>query len=501
MTTVSTDVRTYGHLINGEDVPAEGELIDRRSPGTGELVARFADGGEQDVAAAVAAARRAFDHGEWPHTSGAERSRVLLAMAAAIRGRHEELARIDAEEVGKPIRLARGDLDGAIAQFEYAAALALESHGDAYSNLGARYLGVVVREPVGVAGLIVPWNFPALIYAQKVPYALAAGCTVVVKPSEFTSGSAIEISRLAADAGLPTGVLNVVTGYGTPVGQAIVDSPDVDFVSFTGSTVTGQRVAASAAATSKRVGLELGSKAANVVFADADLDDAVDGALFAVFFNSGECCVSGSRLLVQDAIADEFVERLVQRARRLHVGTPMDEASDVGALIHEGHAEKVLGYIDSATQEGARLLTGGRRMDGEHASGIFVEPTIFDGVQPHMRVFRDEIFGPVLSVVRFTDLEDAIALANDTTYGLANSVWTKNIDTALRMTRALRSGTVWVNTTIDGGPQMPFGGVKASGYGREMGRSGLEEYTELKSCVIRTGQREPFFARAAGTGA
>jgi betaine-aldehyde dehydrogenase len=492
MSTTATDVRSYGHHIDGGEA-ANGALIDRVSPGTGELVARFADGTAEDAQAAIAAARRAFDEGPWPHLSGAERSRVLLAAAAAIRDRHEELARIDAEEVGKPIRLARGDIDGAIAQFEYAAALALEVHGDAYSNLGAEYLGVVVREPVGVAGLIVPWNFPALIYGQKVPYALAAGCCCVVKPSEFTSGSAIEITRLVEEAGLPAGALNVVTGYGHTVGQAILDSPDVDFVSFTGSTATGKKVATSAAATYKRVSLELGSKAANIVFADADLEDAIDGALFAVFFNTGECCVSGARLLVQEAIADEFVERLVERARGLTVGAPLDESADVGALIHEGHAEKVLGYVDSARQEGARLLTGGERLAGDHASGIFVAPTVFDEVRPRMRVFREEIFGPVLSVVRFGDVEEAIALANDTTYGLANSVWTKNVDTALRVTRALRSGTVWVNTTIDGGPQMPFGGVKASGYGREMGRAGLEEYTELKSCVIRTGKREPFY--------
>jgi betaine-aldehyde dehydrogenase len=494
MSTISTDVRVYDHLIDGDEVTGRGASIDRHSPGTGKLVARFADGTNEDAQAAIAAARSAFDDGPWRHLTGAQRARVLIDMAAAIRERAEELARIDAEEVGKPIRLARGDIDGTIGHFEYAAALAHDTHGDAYSNLGAEYLGVVLREPVGVAGLIVPWNFPALIYSQKVPYALAAGCTVVVKPSEFTSGSAIEISRLAGDAGLPSGVLNVVTGYGSSVGQALVDSADVDFVSFTGSTATGQRVAASAAATYKRVSLELGSKAANIVFADADLDDALDGALFAVFFNTGECCVSGSRLLVQESIADDFLERLVQRTRQLRVGAPFDEDADLGALIHEAHAEKVLGYIDSAAQEGARLLTGGRRLDGEHARGVFVEPTILDGVQPHMKVFRDEIFGPVLSVVRFADAEEAIALANDTTYGLANSVWTKNVDTALEMTRALRAGTVWVNTTIDGGPQMPFGGVKASGYGREMGRAGFEEYTELKSCVIRTGKRDRFYA-------
>lgn len=493
MTAISADVRIYGHLIGGEDVPGSGSLIERRSPGTGDLVAQFADGTADDMHAAISAARRAFDEGPWPHTSGAERSRLLLAIAAEMRDRSEELARFDAEEVGKPIRLARGDVAGAIAQFEYAAALALEAHGDAYTNLGPEYLGVVLREPVGVAGLIVPWNFPALIYAQKVPYALAAGCSAVVKPSEFTSGTALEISRIAHTVGLPNGVLNVVTGYGASVGQALVDSPDVDFVSFTGSTVTGQTVAATAAATYKRVSLELGSKSANIVFADADLEDAVDGALFAVFFNTGECCVSGSRLLVQNSIADEFVERLVERAKRLRVAPPLDETADVGALIHEDHARKVLGYIRSGQQEGARLLTGGRRVHDEHGAGIFLEPTVFDNVEPRMKIFREEIFGPVLSVARFRDVDEAIALANDTTYGLANSVWTKDIDTALRLTRALRAGTVWVNTTIDGGPQMPFGGVKASGYGREMGRAGFEEYTELKSCVFRTGKREPFY--------
>jgi betaine-aldehyde dehydrogenase len=489
-------VRTYGHLIGGEEAPGAGAAIDRVCPGTDELVARFAAGAADDVTAAVAAARRAFDEGPWPRLSGTERARVLLDWAVAIRERAEQLARIDAEEVGKPIRLARGDLAVTAGHFEYAAGLAQELRGDAYTNMGPQYLGLVLREPVGVAGLIMPWNFPALTFGQKVPYALAAGCTVVAKPSELTSGSSLEIAKLAAQVGLPDGALNVVTGYGAPVGQAIVEHPDVDFVSFTGSTVTGQRIAAAAAATTKRVALELGGKGANVVFADADLDDAIDGALFAVFFNTGECCVAGTRLLVQESIADEFVERLARRAERLRVGSPFDEQADIGALIHEAHAEKVLGYVESAQREGARLLTGGSRLDGEHADGVFVAPTIFDGVQPHMQVFREEIFGPVLSVTRFADEQEAIALANDTGYGLGNSVWTKDVDKALRMARTLRSGLVWVNTTIDGGPQLPFGGVKGSGYGREMGRAGLEEYTELKSCLIRTGKRAPFYGAA-----
>lgn len=490
--TTTTAVRTYGHLIDGEERLGSAS-IDRDNPATGQLVAQFADGGADDVRAAVAAARRAFDEGPWPRLSGHERARVLLDWAAAIRQRAEQLARVDAEEVGKPIRLARGDLAVTAGHFEYAAGLAQELRGDAYGNLGENYLGMVLREPVGVAGLIMPWNFPAMTFGQKVPYALAAGCTVVAKPSELTAGSSLELARLAAEVGVPAGVVNVVTGYGAPVGQEIVESPGVDFVSFTGSPETGRRIATAAAATTKRVALELGGKGANVVFDDADLDDAIDGALFAVFFNTGECCVAGSRLLVQESIADEFLERLTRRTEQLRVGLPFDEQADIGALIHEQHAERVLDYVSSAEEEGARLLTGGRRLDGELAGGAFVAPTIFDRVQPQMRIFREEIFGPVLSVTRFADETEAIALANGTSYGLGNSVWTRDVDRALRMTRALRSGLVWVNTTIENGPQMPFGGVKGSGYGREMGRAGLEEYTELKSCLIRTGKREPFY--------
>ncbi len=493
MSTTSTDTRTYGHHIGGRSVPGDAQ-IERRSPATGQLVARFADGTPQDVAAAVESARTTFDSGVWSDLPGAERARVLLRLAALVGERREQLARVDADEVGKPLRLARGDVDATVAHIEYAAALAHELRGDTYTNLGPAYVGLVQREPAGVAGLITPWNFPVLSYGEKVAYALAAGCTIVLKPSELTSGSALEVTALAEEAGVPAGAINVVTGRGATVGQALVESPGVDYVSFTGSTATGARIAAAAAKTLKRVSLELGGKGANIVLADADLDDAVDGALFASFFNTGECCVAGSRLLVQDAIADAFVERLAERARRIRVGGPDDDAAEIGALIHEDHAEKVLDLIASGTAEGARLVCGGRRLDGEHADGVFVAPTVFDGVRPEARIFREEIFGPVMAVTRFGTVDEAIALANDTAYGLGNSVWTKDLDTALRMTRELQSGTVWVNTTIDGAPQMPFGGMKASGYGRECGRAGLEEYTVLKSCVIRSGKRDPFFA-------
>ena len=492
MTIIETQVRTYGHLIDDAELTGE-EWIDRVSPGTGELVARFANGSAEDAGAAVAAARVAFDEGPWPWLSGTERARILLAIAGAMRTEAERLARIDAEEVGKPIKLARAEIGAAADLFEFAGSLAHTEHGDAVTNLGPNHTAMVLREPVGVAALIAPWNFPALIYSQKVPFALGAGCTMVVKPSEFTSGTAIEIARLATEAGLPPGVLNVVTGYGNTVGQALVESPDVDFVSFTGSTATGKRIGAAAAQTCKRVSLELGGKGANIVFADADLEDAVDGALFSVFFNTGQCCCAGSRLLVQETIADEFLSELTRRARQLRVGEPHDERADLGAMIHEGHAQKVLDYIASGSEQGAELLAGGRRMSGDGVRGIFIEPTVFDRVGPAMRIFREEIFGPVLAVTRFAEVEDAIRIANDTSYGLGNSVWTKNLDTALVVARRVRAGTVWVNTTIDARPQLPFGGVKGSGHGREMGQAGFEEFTQPKTCLFHIGKRTPVY--------
>ncbi|MBS1861520.1 MAG: aldehyde dehydrogenase family protein [Actinobacteria bacterium] len=488
MSSVELTVREYGHFIDGEEVAATGQ-IDRLGPATGELVARFAAGTATDVEAAVSAARRAFDRGPWPRLSGAERARVLLDCVAALHERAEEIAMIDALEVGKPLRQARGDVAGAIGHFEYAAALAQDIHGETFTDLENGRMGFVFREPAGVAALIIPWNFPAGIFGQKAPYALAAGCTVVAKPSELTSGSAVEIARLITEAGVPAGAFNVVTGYGDPVGQALVESPDVDFVSFTGSTATGQRIAAAAAGSHKRIALELGGKSANIVFADADLDDAVDGSLFSVFYNAGECCVAGTRLLVEEAIADEFLDRLARRAGELTVGDPLADDAQVGALISPDHLEKVMSYVASGKEEGARLLTGGAQVDG----GLFVEPTIFDGVTPQMRIFREEIFGPVLSAARFEGVEGAVALANDTPYGLGNTVWTKNVDTALSMAKRLRSGSVWVNTSLDTAPQMPFGGFKASGHGREMGRAGFEAFTELKSCYIAIGKRDPYF--------
>ena len=483
--------RDYAHHLGSATGNAQGALIDRVSPASGKLVARFAQGTAEDAHAAIARAREAFDNGPWPGLSGFERAAIIRRWADLIAENKERLARIEVDEVGKPIRMARGDIDGAVDLFQYAAALAIQAHGEAHTNLGGGKTAWVHREPVGVVGMIIPWNFPAIIFAQKVPYALAAGCTAVVKPSEFTSGSAIEIARLGAEAGVPDGVLSVVTGYGDPVGEAIVKSPDVDFVSFTGSTAVGRRIVTNSGATLKRVSVELGGKSANIVLADADLEDAVDGSMFSVFFNQGECCCAGTRLLLQDSIADRFLERFMERTKTLKVGDVHADDSDVGAMISEPHFERVCGYLERGRAEGAKVLVGGG--SDRSGGGLFVEPTVFDNVTPSMSIYREEIFGPVLVVTRFKDVDEAVALANDSDYGLAATVWTKNFDNAHLIAPRLRAGTVWINTSVDTGPQIPFGGYKSSGFGREMGQAGFEEFTNVKSVVARLGKRTHFY--------
>lgn len=488
-----TEPRSYGHLIAGESQAAD-QQIARRSPATGEVVARFADGSAADVDRAVAAARAAFDEGTWPRMTGIERGNVLLELARLMEAERDRLIRIEVEEGGKPIRLARGDVDGSTGLVRYAAGLGMQLHGDAYSNLGPDYTGLLLREPVGVVGCIIPWNFPLLVYCEKVPFALAAGCTVVSKPSEMTSGTALEMTRLATEAGVPEGAINVVTGYGDPVGQAIVDHRDVDLVSFTGSTATGRKVLDGQKVNFKRISTELGGKGSTIVFEDADLDAAADGVVTGGFFSMGQECAAGSRVLVQESIADELLAKVLERTRQLRTGDPFDEATDVGPLIHDGHGEKVDGYVTVAKGEGAEVLCGGRFVAAsEGGEETAYEPTIVDRVRTDMAIHRDEVFGPVVSVVRFSTAAEAVELANDTEYGLANAVFTKDVDKALNVGKALRSGTVWVNTSIDGSPQLSFGGYKASGTGRQMGEAGIKEFTELKSLHLRTGPREPFF--------
>jgi betaine-aldehyde dehydrogenase len=489
----ATAVRRYGIFIDGsfgtvDDRP----MVTRHSPVDGRELAEFAAGDRTDTLRAIAAARRAFDAGRWPTTSSMDRARTLLRVADLIRTNGDRLAHIEAEETGKPLRYAQSDVAGSAELFEYAAGLAMAAHGEAHTGLGEDCTAMVVREPAGVAAMILPWNFPLLLLAQKLPFALATGCTAVVKPSEFTSGTALELAGILTEAGVPDGVVNVVTGYGADVGAVLAESPDVDLLSFTGSTATGHAITAASAGTAKRLSMELGGKAANIVFDDADLDDALDGVLFGAFFNNGECCVAGSRLLVQDSIADVFVERLIAAAKQVRVGDPLDDATDVGPMIHGGHLDKVRGHIASAETNGGRIAVGGGVPSTESA-GHFVEPTIILDVTEQSPEFHQEIFGPVLTVTRFGDAAEAVALANATEYGLSGSLWTKNIDRALSVAKKLRSGRVWVNTTIDGGPQLPAGGMKQSGYGREMGNAGFEEFTEVKTIQIREGKRTKAF--------
>jgi betaine-aldehyde dehydrogenase len=464
--------------------------VERSAPSNGQVVSIVPVALADEVEAAVAAARRAFDAGPWPRATGLERAGLLNRVADAMQARAEHLARLDAEEAGKPLRLARADIEGAISLTRYAASLAINLHGTTYTNFGEDFTGLVLREPAGVVGLIIPWNFPALILCQKLPFALAAGCTVVAKPSELTSGSAVEIAQLYADAGLPAGVLNLVLGDGR-TGQLIAEHKAVDVLSFTGSTATGRKVLDAAKSNIKKLSLELGGKAANIIFADADLDAAANGAVFGAFFNNGECCVSQARLLVQESVADEILAMVTAKTEKLRVGNPLEDNTDLGPLISTAHLDKVMSYVNRGRAEGAEIIFGGERLHGAtYDRGLYVKPTVLAKTRETMSVFREEIFGPVVSVTTFRDMADAARLANAVDYGLANSIWSKDIDKVLPLVKQLRSGTVYVNTVIDAPPVMPFGGYKLSGFGREMGEEGFNEFTQLKAVNIRTSRSE-----------
>ena len=371
--------------------------------------------------------------------------------------------------------------------WEYAATLAYHAYGDAHNGLGEDMLGFVFREPIGVVGMITPWNFPLLIASQKLPFALAVGCTAVVKPAELTPGTTLRVGKILQDAGAPDGVVNIVTGPGRSVGSRLCEHPKVDMLSFTGSTEVGKRVVEASKGNLKKVALELGGKNPQIVFDDADLEAALDGVVFGVYHNMGECCNSGSRLLVQRTIADEFVEMVTERARTVQVGDPLDEETKVGAIINEDQLQTILGYVETGRREGAELLVGGGRLQTEH--GRFMEPTVFDSVSPTMQIAREEIFGPVLSAIPFDTSEEAIRIANDTMYGLSTGILTRDLDTAFRVGREVKAGTIWVNTFMDGPPELPFGGYKESGLGRELGRSSIEEFTELKTMQLHLGPR------------
>jgi len=481
-------MRSYDHWIGGDCVSSDSaDMLERKNPATGKVIARFSAGTSTDVDKAIAVARQAFDSGPWPAETGVERGRALQRLASLMRRDLEKLARLDCEEVGKPLAAARGEIDFAIGLVESAAGLAMHLHGDTHSTLGAERLGIVLREPVGVAAMITPWNFPACILCQKFPYALAAGCTVVVKPSELTSSSTLEVARLTKEAGIPDGVFNVVTGIGEPVGRRLAEHDDIDLLSFTGSTATGRKILGASQGNLKKVALELGGKGASIVFADADLSKAALGCALGNYANQGEVCCSTPRILVERSIARDFTERLVAQSRAIRVGDPFDEAVQLGALIHEGHMDKVLGHVTEAVQRGSRLLSGGERLAGDaFDQGLYMSPAVIEVEDPSVPVFQDEVFGPVMTVKVFDTTDEAVGIANQTRYGLSNSVWTKDLDKAINVGRRVRSGNVWINTVLDNHVNLPFGGFKGSGHGKEMGRHGLEEYTQLKSMIVRT---------------
>jgi aldehyde dehydrogenase (NAD+) len=464
---------------------ASGKTFPTLNPATGETICQVAEGDKADIDLAVKAARNAFEDGPWPKMTAAERGRLLHRLADLIEKHQEELAALESLDNGKPYRDSlAADLPLTIKCYRYYAGWADKVHGKTIPIEGP-YFCYTRHEPVGVVGQIIPWNFPLLMQAWKWGPALAMGCTIVLKPAEQTPLTALRVAKLAQEAGFPDGVINVVPGYGPTAGAALSGHMDVDKVAFTGEYTTGQIIMKAAADSNlKRVSLELGGKSPNVVFADADIDAAIEGAYVGLFFNQGQCCCAGSRLFVEDKIHDKFVERIVAKARGRKVGDPFDPSTDQGPQVSQEQCERIMGFIDSGKKEGAKLLLGGNRLGDR---GYFIEPTVFDGVTDDMRIARDEIFGPVMNVLRFKSIDEVIQRGNQTYFGLAAAVWTNDISKAHRIAGSLRAGTVWVNCYDVFDAAAPFGGYKMSGHGRELGEYALELYTQVKTVTVKTG--------------
>jgi acyl-CoA reductase-like NAD-dependent aldehyde dehydrogenase len=472
-------------FIGGEwSDAADDARFDTLHPATGERLAEVAAGDAADIDRAVAAARAAFDDVAWRRMDGADRGALLWRVSDLMEERAELLTRLEVLDNGKPIREAKIDIRQAIDAFRYYAGWASKLQGDTLPVRG-NVLNYTLREPVGVVGAIIPWNFPLLMAAWKIAPALACGNTVVLKPAEQTPLSALELAAIAAEAGVPAGVINVVPGFGETAGAALVAHPDVDKIAFTGSTAVGRMIMRSAAESLKKVSLELGGKSPNIVLDDADLDAAARGAFAGIFYNTGQCCTAGSRLLVHESVKDELLGRMLDRAAKMRPGDPLDPKTRLGPVISEEQMRRVLDYIEKGRDEGANVLVGGGRAQYDGADrGFWVQPTIFDAVERHHVIAREEIFGPVLAVMTFADDEEALSLANDTIYGLAAGVWTRDIGRAHRFARELQAGTVWINTYHPLDAASPFGGYKQSGYGRELGEYALDLYTQIKSVWV-----------------
>jgi acyl-CoA reductase-like NAD-dependent aldehyde dehydrogenase len=477
------------NYIDGSWVDAkDGERFDVFDPSTGEVIATAPHSKQADVDAAVEAARRTFDEGSWwPGTPARERGRILLRAADIVLREHERLSRLEAVDTGKPIGEARDDIEEVAFMFEYYGGWATKIEGDVH-HLSADAMFMVWKEPVGVAVGITPWNYPMSMAAQKIAPAVAAGCTFILKPPEQTPLTCLELPKILEEAGLPTGVLHVLTGFGETAGAPLVAHPGVDKIGFTGSREVGKVIVRNGADTLKRVTLELGGKSPNIVFSDADFETAVEGSANGIFWNQGEICSAGSRVFVDTKIYDDALNAFVDRAKQVRLGAPFDGSTTMGPLVSREQQERVSRYIEIGEREAKLAVQGTRPADPKLANGYFVPPTIFADVDNTATIAREEIFGPVMSVIPFTDVDEVVRLANDNDYGLAAAVWTNDIRKALNMARALRAGIVWINDTQPAPTEMPWGGYKQSGIGRELGKEGVDDYLEKKSVYVNLAE-------------
>jgi betaine-aldehyde dehydrogenase len=486
MSSATVAPKKYQLFIDGQWVDSEsGKTFKTPNPATGDTLAEVAEADKADIDKAVAAARRAFE-GKWSKMSARDRGRLLYKLSQLIEQNAADLAAIETADNGKPIKESLYvDLPQVVENFEYFAGWATKIEGETIPVPGKMF-NYTLREPIGVCGQIIPWNFPLLMAAWKLAPALAAGNTVVLKPAEQTPVGAMELARLIQEAGFPEGVVNIVPGYGETAGAALAAHPGIDKIAFTGSTEVGKMIAKAAADNLTKVSLELGGKAPNIVFADSDIDQAVAGAMMGIFYNQGQVCCAGSRLFVEESVKDQFLDKLSDKAGKITVGDPMNKSTQMGPQVSEEQLNRIKGYVDVAREEGATVLAGGQspQLDAAFQKGYFFSPTIFSEVKNSMRVAQEEIFGPVVSVISFSDEDDLIKQANDTIYGLSAGIWTRDITRAHRFAKEIKAGVVWINTYNMFNAASPFGGYKQSGYGREMGRHALDLYTQVKSVWV-----------------
>jgi acyl-CoA reductase-like NAD-dependent aldehyde dehydrogenase len=470
-------------LINGKWVAAKsGKTFESINPANEEVLALIAEGDKADVDEAVKAARKAFEESKWSSITPHQRSRYLYKIADLIEEHADQLAELESLDNGKPLAVAKmADIPGAARTFRYYAGWPTKIYGETNPSEPSMF-NYTLREPVGVCGQIIPWNFPLSMASWKVAPALACGNTIVLKPAEQTPLTAIRLGELIQEAGVPDGVVNIITGFGPGAGSSIAEHPDVDKVAFTGSTEVGKLILQASAGNLKRVSLELGGKSPNIIFRDSDLDAAVQSATRGVFFNSGQVCTAGTRIFIEQPVYDEFVERLIEHSKTMTVGNPLDEKTRLGPVVSKEQFDRVKSYLEIGKGEGAKVATGGDALAG---AGYFVRPTIFAGVRNQMRIAREEIFGPVGAAIAFKDENDAVLQGNDTPYGLAAAVWTRDLSRALKVARAMKAGTVWINTYGGADPISPFGGYKQSGFGRELGIHSLDLYTQIKSVYVK----------------